>query len=364
MHRDGSSTRYLLDARWLDQGGAGRVTENLLTGLRELEPAGDWRVWGPARVPTFLWAGAQHLANERSPAGFLTQRDIPQARRVGADVAIFVHQLRPLVKVAPVEVTVMHDTIPFRFPPARRPVSAIKAYFRRVAAISDVLATVSEFSRRSIIDDLGVAPARLITVDQPIDHASAARVRSLRACTPAENHALYIGRDAPHKNLDRTVEAFRSTRLHEAGAELVLVGVDGEGRRRLAALAAAIGCRVRFPGIVGQPELERLLATAAVLVQPSLEEGFGLPAAEAMAAGVPVAAADAGSLPEILRGTRPLFDPYDVGAITRAIDEAATATSVPDLKWPEPVDLARSILSAVALARRSQSDRSADQVWS
>ena len=79
-----------------------------------------------------------------------------------------------------------------------------------------------------------------------------------------------------------------------------------------------------------QPELEELLATAIALVQPSLEEGYGLPVQEALFAGVPVAAARAGALPEVAAGRAELFDPYDLDDIARAIDAAAVSSARPD----------------------------------
>ncbi|MCU0259777.1 MAG: glycosyltransferase, partial [Ilumatobacteraceae bacterium] len=99
-----------------------------------------------------------------------------------------------------------------------------------------------------------------------------------------------------------------------------------------------------------QPDLEALLARAALVVQPSLEEGFGLPVAEAMAAGIPVAVSSGGSLPEITRGTVPTFDPTDVSAIAHAIDVAAQAPPPADLPWAAPVDLAAAMHEAALLA--------------
>ena len=109
--------------------------------------------------------------------------------------------------------------------------------------------------------------------------------------------------------------------------------------------------------MVPQTTLEQLLASATLLVQPSLEEGFGLPVAEAMAAGIPVAVSTGGALAEIVRGAAvEMFDPENVEAITLAIDRvAASRAAPPALDWPRPVDYAASVLAAIeraeALAR-------------
>ena len=163
---------------------------------------------------------------------------------------------------------------------------------------------------------------------------------------------MFVGRDAPHKNLDRLVIAFANSDFAANGAVLTLAGVDGSAVERLQRLGAAHHARVELPGIISQPELERLLASATLLVQPSLEEGFGLPVAEAMAAGIPVAISTAPALLEITRGAPVVaFDPLDTDAMAAAIDQvAAEPGTVPALEWPRPADFARSVLDALALA--------------
>jgi glycosyltransferase involved in cell wall biosynthesis len=160
---------------------------------------------------------------------------------------------------------------------------------------------------------------------------------------------MFVGRDGPHKNLDRLVLGFAASDFAAGGAVLTLAGVDGPAVERLRSLAVQHQARVELPGIVSQPELEQLLAGAAMVVQPSLEEGFGLPVAEAMAAGIPVAISTAPALLEITREAPvPTFDPLDVEAIAHAIDQVAAAPGVvPQLDWPRPIDFARSVLGAM-----------------
>ena len=57
----------LIDARWLGIGGPGRVAEHLLQGLHEVQPAGEWVVWGPEAVEPHLWPGATRIANRHHP---------------------------------------------------------------------------------------------------------------------------------------------------------------------------------------------------------------------------------------------------------------------------------------------------------
>ncbi len=125
----------------------------------------------------------------------------------------------------------------------------------------------------------------------------------------------------PRKNLPRLIEAFAqlppSTR---SDVELVLVG--GRGWRSSAIDAAIEGnlAIVRPLGQVDDHDLAALYAGATVVAYPSLEEGFGLPVLEAMAAGAPVLTSDRSSLPEVAGSAALLVDPTDVNAIRAGLE--------------------------------------------
>jgi glycosyltransferase involved in cell wall biosynthesis len=343
----------LVDARWLGIGGPGRVAEHLLQGLHELEPPGDWVLWGPDAVDPHLWPGATRVPNRHHPKALYSQREFPGPRSAHARVAFYAHHLRPGWRLAPVEVTTVHDTIPFRYPPSRALAPLMRGYISWMARRSTLVVTDSEFSKQSLQEDLGLEPDRIVVLQLAIDHNSAARVRARRSDSVRAERVMFIGRDAPHKNLDRLVRAFAATDFAANGAVLTLAGVDGAATTRLQQLAHRHRVRVELPGIVSQPELEQLLASTTLLVQPSLEEGFGLPVAEALAAGIPVAISTAPALLEITRGAPVVaFDPLDDAAIAAAIDRVATSPdTVPSLAWPTPVDFARSVLAAIERAQ-------------
>jgi glycosyltransferase involved in cell wall biosynthesis len=228
----------------------------------------------------------------------------------------------------------------------------MRTYITWMARHSTLVVTDSEFSKQSLQEDLGLDADRIAVLALAIDHDAAARVHTLRSSVPRVERVVFVGRDAPHKNLDRLVRAFALTDFGRDGAVLTIAGVDGDAVDRLRALAVQCGARVDLPGVVSQPALEELLASATLLVQPSLEEGFGLPVAEALAAGIPVAMSTAPALLEITRGAPvETFDPLSVEAMAAAIDRVAAAPGdVPQLDWPLPVDFARSVLDAMARA--------------
>ncbi len=118
------------------------------------------------------------------------------------------------------------------------------------------------------------------------------------------------------KNWGRLVRAWQMLRADGLEHRLVIAGRDaGE----LAALRAAGD--VELPGYVADAELDVLMRGASALVHPSLHEGFGLVIVEAMARGVPVAAATGSSLPEAGGDAAVYFDPLDVDAIAAAVQE-------------------------------------------
>ncbi len=127
---------------------------------------------------------------------------------------------------------------------------------------------------------------------------------------PPAGYALVVARLSPEKGLDVAIEACR-----RVGIPLVVAGEGAEGGS-----AVSEGGAVRFVGRVDEARLVQLRAGAALAVVPSRSaETFGLAAAEAMAAGLPVAASRVGALPELV-GAEGLVPPGDAGALAAAIE--------------------------------------------
>jgi glycosyltransferase involved in cell wall biosynthesis len=152
---------------------------------------------------------------------------------------------------------------------------------------------------------------------------SAERVEAVRARLGLpRRYVLYVGTLEPRKNLTVLLEAY--ARLVTGGRvdeDLVLVGRLGWERSELMRAAAhdAIRGRVHVTGWVEDDVLPVLYAGARAFVYPSIEEGFGFPPLEAMAAGVPTVSSDTSSLRENLAGAAELVAPTDVVALTAAL---------------------------------------------
>ncbi len=178
-----------------------------------------------------------------------------------------------------------------------------RRYYDHAARTADAVVTISGFAKQRIVERLGIDPDRITVAHLGVEGAGFEPNLGDR-----ERFLLYPARGWPHKNHARLIEAVGLLRADHTDLRLVLTG--GE----LSALAP-LPDWVDVRGVVPRAELRELYRRAACLVFPSLYEGFGLPPLEAMASGCPVAASDAGSLPEICGDAAVLFDAKEPSAI-------------------------------------------------
>ncbi len=142
------------------------------------------------------------------------------------------------------------------------------------------------------------------------------------------DYILFIGTMEPRKNLKRLLAAFSWLRKrYEPECKLVIVGrkgwLTGGIQRQLA--AKGVERDVVFTGFLPDSVVMGLMQDASVFVMPSLYEGFGLPLVTAMACSTPIAASNAGAIPEVVGDAGLLFDPHDVEAMTEALRQILTS---------------------------------------
>jgi glycosyltransferase involved in cell wall biosynthesis len=202
---------------------------------------------------------------------------------------------------------VQHRDLPEFFGPARR--SFRRLAYDRGARAADAVIVTSEFVRGRAVEALALDSQRIRVIPHAVDHSVFRAGEEER-----EPLILYPARPWPHKNHARLFQAFGA--LRETRPQLRLV-LTGGGLERLEPLPEG----VENLGAVPAEQLAALYRRAACLVFPSLYEGFGMPVLEAMACGCPVAASNAGALPEICGDAAVLFDPTDVEAMAAAVLE-------------------------------------------
>lgn len=268
-----------------------------------------------------IFAGVEEIVVERVTGGTSTParvRSLAQATAPGARAraalarANVIHHLFtvpvPRTRGTPHVMSlldVQHHDHPAMFGRAERAYRALA--YDRPARRADRVITISEFAKRSIVEHLGISEERI-----EVAHLAVDRTWFTPADTAVEDFVYYPAAVWPHKNHSRLIAAMDIVR--ESRPELRLV-LSGAGRERLGSLPTWVEHR----GHVGRGEVRDLYQRAACLVFPSLYEGFGLPPLEAMASGCPVAAADAGALPEVCGDAAMLFDATNVATTAQAI---------------------------------------------
>ena len=227
------------------------------------------------------------------------------------------------------EVVTVHDLTPVRLPELCTPDTLeLPGLLRRALARGAFVHTPSAFVAAEVVEHLGAPPERVQAVPHGVPglaHLAAADPAAGRRLAGAERYVLALGTVEPRKDLPTLVRAFDVVAGSDPDVALVVAGPDGWGVGAFAAAVAELrhGARLRRLGYVDGADKAALVAGAAVFAYPSLNEGFGLPPLEAMAAGVPVVATAAGALPEVLGDAARLVPPGDVTALAAALAEVA-----------------------------------------
>lgn len=258
-----------------------------------------------------------------------------------------VHSLHPLLMPSrsAAQVVTIHDLNFMSHPERtraeiRRDYPALAASHARRA---DAIVVPSAFTAREVerTFDLDVAKVSVCSPGAP-DWTP-------RATHPADGYILFFGTLEPRKNVGALLDAYeRLLQLPERAAvpELVLAGqATAEGQAWLNRIARPpLAGHVRHIGYVDPLRRLEVYDQARLLVQPSFEEGFGIPVLEAMTRGVPVVAANRGALPEVLGDAGLLVDPSAPDEMAAAIARMLTDQSLVE----------RSITSGIARARTFQ----------
>lgn len=186
----------------------------------------------------------------------------------------------------------------------------------RSARRADHIIAVSAFTRDDILRLMpDVAPSKVSVV-----HEAADAIPQDMTPRDAGDYALFVGTFEPRKNLPTLLRALAQT---PTDIKMLIVGARGWDSGAAEQLADELQLRERVRFIAGHlqaDELNDIYRNARMLLLPSLYEGFGLPALEAMQRGVPVICSNAGSLPEIVGDAALLHDPLDAAMLARHIE--------------------------------------------
>jgi glycosyltransferase involved in cell wall biosynthesis len=345
---------------WANRRGYGRHARSLLAAALAIDranqyvffidsgqdgqdlPGGGEVVRVPTSVPVVMAAGSngrRALADMWAMSRALAQPDL--------DCLFFptVYSYVPVMSQA-YKIVMIHDVIPEKFPAHVFPSASgrlnwkVKSWVARGQA--DLILTVSEFSRRGIIEHFGEPPGRVKVVGEAndavfrvIEDPKLPDALARQGLTPKDRLIVFVGGFSPHKNLPGLLDAFAGLAGRMSDIRLVLVGdyksdsfhsCYQQVKRR--AGQPPLEGRVVFAGYLPDEDLAALLNLATALALPSYLEGFGLPAIEAAACGLPVVATSASPLPELLRDAALFVSPGDTQGLAAALERLLTDTAL------------------------------------
>lgn len=239
-----------------------------------------------------------------------------RAAATGADIYHCPGLRGPLTHGRMPIVATIHDLVPWLNPELMSRLTRGHARLaqRRMARTADLVLCNSRDTADDVERLFGVPAARLRVTPLGVHPTFFESVAG--PALIAEPYVLFIGSEQPRKNLERLEKAVAILRRRGYPHILVTAGADSWGRVELG------DSFVRKLGKVSDEKLRALYAGAACLAIPSLHEGFGLPALEAMASGTPVVAANTAALPEVTGGAAVLVDPLDPVGIADGLERA------------------------------------------
>jgi glycosyltransferase involved in cell wall biosynthesis len=311
------------------------------------------------------------LVDRRVPVRLLNlawhRLEWPPVELLGAGPVDIAHSPHPLLLPArdAAQVVTIHDLDFLRHPErthreVRRDYPALA---RSHAARADLVVVPSPFVGRDVGSTFGIDAARILVCAAGAPHW---RRQTKRA---ADGYMLFVGTMEPRKNVGGLLDAYE--RVLARRRDLPDLWIAGRATASAGGLLERTGRpplagRVKLTGYIDPALRQQLYEGASLLLLPSFDEGFGLPALEAMTLGIPVVASDRGALPELVGNAGILIDPNDpesiAAAIERILDDTALAAEMEtrgferaaSYSWERSARLLRDAYET-ALARRERS---------
>lgn len=289
--------KVLFDARWIGDHGIGRFASEVLKRLPDVQLLQDGL--SPVNPIDTLWSSVKIALTRPTPDLYFTPGYTP-----------------PLWCDIPFIFTI-HDLNHIDIPQNSNFLK--KLYYQWVILPAchrafSVL-TVSEFSRNRILKWSGLPPERVVNVSVGVDEQfQSVGTRHM----PGYEYLLYVGNHKPHKNLPRLLDAFSLSGVQNR----VKLIISGYAEPELNQIIRSLNLEqsVIFAGVIPDDALPAFYRGALALIFPSLYEGFGLPALEAMACGTPVITSNTTSLPEVVGDAAILVDPLSINEIAESIE--------------------------------------------
>ena len=303
----------------------------LPAGIWEQQPLNGWRVRAAEQLREHYFAGLKpdvvHQSSLFEGLGEDACTSVLHSR--GAfDNAVTLYDLIPLLR----KETYLTDT------------NVANWYYRKLQSLknAELLLAISGYSRGEAMEALQLPSEQVVNISSAVDDIFAPRPMTAEAELAlrqrmglARPYIMYTGGIDFRKNIEGLIEAYAMlpAPLRKRYQLAVVCSIRPEDRVRLQALAAKLKLPegdVVLTGFVSDDDLLSLYNLTSLFVFPSLQEGFGLPALEAMSCGVPVIGSNNSSIPEVIGRADALFDPNRVADISAKMAEVLTTPAFAD----------------------------------
>ncbi len=344
--------RIGIDCRLWNESGVGRYIRNLVKHLQVLDKKNEYILF-------VLNKDYEQLNSQFSNGNFhLRKADIRWhsieeqinfpllLNNQNLDLVHFPYFSVPFLYKRPFVVTI-HDLILYDYSTGEASTLPLPLYKAKLLGYKFIISSAAKNSKKIIVPtnavkedilrNLKIASEKIVVTYEGIDETVSSieyKELSMKKNTKYKilntKYFLYVGNAYPHKNLERLLEAFQQFKIQNSkfkipvqNSKLILVGKEDFFYKRLKEKVKKmdVGDSIQFFGEVSDWELKELYKNAKALVLPSLMEGFGLPALEAMSNNCQVLASNTPALKEVCQDAAIYFDPYDVDDLAKKMED-------------------------------------------
>lgn len=329
--------RIAIDARIISSS-TGRYVERLLTYLQEIDRENYYVILVPEKDKDYWKPKYDNFEIQTIPyKNYSLNEQVGFAKflySLKVDLVHYCMPQQPLAYVKP-HVTTMHDLNLLKTYNSDKPWLQyhMKQFIGRflffaIGHTSRHIIAPTKFTKKEYVEFAKINPDK-VTVTYEAADANTYTPKPMKL--PFKRFIMYVGQQSDYKNIKRLVQAHQQLHAKDPELGLVLVGAKNKATQMNIDWVKQHGFKnVEFTGFVSNEELRWLFENCATYVFPSLMEGFGLPALEAMTCGAPVASSNATCLPEVYGDAAHYFDPMSVNDMSRAIEEVLTNKELRD----------------------------------